>query len=286
MISPEQRAEIRRLYYAEHWKVGTIAAALGVHRDTVLSAIEAERFLVHLARPRASALDPYLPLVRDTLQQYPRLRATRLFEMLHDRGYKGSVVQLRRTVAKLRPAPKAEAYLRLTVMAGEQGQVDWGSFGAVDVGRSKRPLSCFVMVLSWSRAIHAAFMLDQTLESFLRGHVEAFTFFAGVPRTLLYDYVARHIIVVLCPNRLCGLSTVSRGPDSARVSTWAHNGSSESMMISPTERRLSCWSAITSGPTRPTGSVHPGLGKPWSSTWLGSPSAGTRVAAFCIASRC
>lgn len=31
MISPEQRAEIRRLYYAEHWRVGTIATTLGVH---------------------------------------------------------------------------------------------------------------------------------------------------------------------------------------------------------------------------------------------------------------
>jgi hypothetical protein len=27
MIEPEVRARIRRLYYAEHWKVGTIAVA-------------------------------------------------------------------------------------------------------------------------------------------------------------------------------------------------------------------------------------------------------------------
>src|SRR5579885_2572069 len=61
MISAEERAEIRRLFYAEHWKVGTIAAALGVHRDTVALAIEAERFLArHDARPRPSRLDPVL----------------------------------------------------------------------------------------------------------------------------------------------------------------------------------------------------------------------------------
>jgi transposase len=187
MISAEQRAEIRRLYYAEHWKVGTIAAALGVHRDTVLRAIEAERFLGYLARPRSSAVDPYLPFLRETLRQYPRLRATRLYEMLRARGYTASVVQLRRAVARERPAPQAEAYLRLTVMPGEQGQVDWGSFGAVEVGRAQRLLSCFVMVLSWSRALHAVFTLDQTLESFLRGHLEAFATFQGVPRVLLYD---------------------------------------------------------------------------------------------------
>jgi DNA-directed RNA polymerase specialized sigma24 family protein len=35
MLDPEKLATIRRLYYAEHWKIGTIAAELGVHRDTV-----------------------------------------------------------------------------------------------------------------------------------------------------------------------------------------------------------------------------------------------------------
>ena len=33
MIGLEQRTEMRRLYYAEHWTAGTIASALGVHRD-------------------------------------------------------------------------------------------------------------------------------------------------------------------------------------------------------------------------------------------------------------
>jgi transposase len=187
MITPEQRAEIRRLFYAEHWKVGTIATALGVHRDTVCTAIETERFVTHLARPRPSQLDPYLPLMRDTLQQYPRLRATRLYQMVRARGYVGSVVQLRRVVRRLRPVPKAEAYLRLTVLPGEQAQVDWGAFGNLEIGRMRRPLSCFVMVLSWSRAIDALFTLDQTLESFLRGHLHAFAYFSGVARTLLYD---------------------------------------------------------------------------------------------------
>ena len=44
MISPETRAQIRRYFYAEHWKIGTIASELGVHPDTVRNAIESERF--------------------------------------------------------------------------------------------------------------------------------------------------------------------------------------------------------------------------------------------------
>jgi len=184
MISAEQRAEIRRLFYAEHWKVGTIAEALGVHRDTVKLAIEVERFhCPGASHSRATKIDPYLPLVRETLEHYPKLRATRLHEMLRPRGYTGSIVQLRRAVRQLRPEPRAEAFLRLRTLPGEQAQADWGSFGKL----GERRLSCFVMVLSWSRAIHALFTLDQSMESFLGGHIGAFEFFGGVPRTILYD---------------------------------------------------------------------------------------------------
>jgi transposase len=186
VIAPEVRARIRRLFFAEHWKVGTIAAELGVHHDAVRGAIEAERFIRPGAVLRASMLDAYKPFVAETLEQHPRLRATRLFEMIRDRGYRGSVVQLRRHVATIRPTPR-EAFLRLVTLAGEQAQVDWGHFGTIRVGHAKRPLSCFVMVLSWSRAVFARFALDQTMESFMRGHVEAFAAFRGVPRTILYD---------------------------------------------------------------------------------------------------
>jgi transposase len=136
---------------------------------------------------RPSMLDPYKAFLAETLEQHPRLRATRLFEMARDRGYHGSVVQLRRHVARIRPAPRTEAYLRLHTLPGEQAQVDWGHFGTIRVGHAKRALSCFVMVLSWSRAMFARFALDQTLESFMRGHVEAFSALGGVPRSILYD---------------------------------------------------------------------------------------------------
>jgi transposase len=186
MIPAAQVVEIRRLFFAEHWRVGTIATHLGVHPDTVRRALETDRF----ARPavvRPSLVDPYRAFLQVTLQQYPRLRATRLFEMVQARGYPGSVVQLRRVVRTLRPVPAAEAYLRRTLLPGEEGQVDWGSFGTVTIGRATRRLSAFVLVLSWSRALHAVFTLDQTLESFLRGHVAAFDALGGVPRVLLLD---------------------------------------------------------------------------------------------------
>jgi transposase len=152
-----------------------------------MRAIEADRFVRPDALLRRSLLDPYRVFVTETLEQHPRLRATRLFEMIQGRGYQGSAVQLRRYVATVRPAPRSKAYLRLQTLPGEQAQVDWGHFGSIRIGHAKRTLSCFVMVLSWSRAMFARFALDQTLETFQRGHVEAFTALGGVPRSILYD---------------------------------------------------------------------------------------------------
>jgi len=86
LITPEQHAEIRRLYFGEHWKVGTIVAQLGVHPDTVRAAIALDTRVVRRGACRRSIRDPSLPFIRDTLAQYPRLRATRLYEMLRPRG--------------------------------------------------------------------------------------------------------------------------------------------------------------------------------------------------------
>jgi hypothetical protein len=56
--------------------------------------------------------------------------------MIRDRGYTGSITQLRRAVSALRPM-NCEPFLKLNT-SGEQAQVDWAHFGHVMVGRAKR----------------------------------------------------------------------------------------------------------------------------------------------------
>src|SRR3954451_14978096 len=107
--------------------------------------------------------------------------------MVRERGYRGSPSHFRHVVARHRPRPMAAAYLRLRSLPGEQAQVDWGHFGHLEIGRARRPLMAFVMVLSYSRQIFLRFFLDARMENFLRGHVAAFEAWQGVPRVLLYD---------------------------------------------------------------------------------------------------
>ena len=186
MLAAETVAEIRRLYYAEHWRVGTIASQLAVHPDAVRRTLHRDTAVKPSPSPRPRRIDPFLPWLSETLERYPRLSSTVLHRMLRERGFTGGVVQLRRVVRQLRPN-RQEAFVRLNSLPGEAAQVDWADFGLVRLGRAERRLSAFVMTLCYSRALYVEFFFDQTLGNFLRGHVRAFEHFAGVTRQVVTD---------------------------------------------------------------------------------------------------
>lgn len=186
-IDKELEAKILRYHFVEHWGVNTIAGQLGIHHSAV-DRVLSQAGLPKAERTRAASIvDPYHPMIIETLERFPRLTAARLYAMAQARGYTGGASQFRAHVAQLRPRKPSEAYLRLRTLPGEQAQVDWGHFGQVQIGRAKRPLMAFVMVLSFSRQIFLRFYLNQRMESFLRGHVGVFDAWGGVARVLLYD---------------------------------------------------------------------------------------------------
>jgi transposase len=186
-IPVELAARIERLYTVEHWRVGTIARQLHVHRDTVRRVLREHQVVPPGTPLRPSLVDPYRSFIRETLEQYPTLAASRLHDMVCERGYAGRASHFRHLVSTMRPRPPAEAYLRLRTLPGEQMQVDWGHFGHLQIGRAQRPLMGFVLVLSYSRRVFLRFCLNAQMDSFLRGHVEAFTAFGGLARTALFD---------------------------------------------------------------------------------------------------
>lgn len=184
--TPEQEADIRRLHHGEHWPVGTIATQLALHPDVVRRVLRLDD-----ARPpppqRARLVEPYADFIAATLKEYPRLRSTRLHDMMKPRGFSGAVRTLREYVATVRPKPKAEAFLRLETLPGEQAQVDWAHVGKLRVMGGERPLWLFVMVLAWSRAMWAEFVLDLSLQSLLRSLSRASLYFQGCTRNWLFD---------------------------------------------------------------------------------------------------
>ncbi|MEZ4297642.1 MAG: helix-turn-helix domain-containing protein [Polyangiaceae bacterium] len=140
MIAKEKEAEIQRLYHAEKWPIGTIATQLGVHHTTVQRVLQHAGVQAKVVAPRPSMADPFVPFIVEQLAKYPDLRASRLFEMVKERGYLGGPEHFRRIVGRHRPRKPAEAFLRLRTLPGEQAQVDWAHFGKLQVGRASRTL--------------------------------------------------------------------------------------------------------------------------------------------------
>ncbi|WP_437592326.1 IS21 family transposase [Sorangium sp. So ce1000] len=195
-IDEAKEADIRRLHFAEHWKVGTIATQLGLHHDTVervLGLGKGARSRPVVRDAEAAVSEVPLPLrgyeafVIETLTQYPRLRATRLYDMLVERGYEGSMRTVRRHVRRVRPAPKSEAFLRVEPLIAEQAQIDWAYVGKLRVAGGTRQLWAFVMVLSYSRAIWGELVLDLSASSLRRSLVRACRYFGGATRQWLFD---------------------------------------------------------------------------------------------------
>ena len=187
MIPRALEAEILRLHHVEQWPVGTIARQLRVHHSTVRRVLAQAGLSAALPVVRSAIIDPYRPFIAETLAHYPTLRASRLYQMVRERGYPGAPDHFRACIARLRPRSPAEAYLRLRTLPGEQAQVDWAHFGKLTIGRAVRPLMAFVMVLSYSRMLFLRFYLGAAMPQFIDGHVQAHTFFNGVARIVLYD---------------------------------------------------------------------------------------------------
>ena len=178
-ISPELQAQILRYYHVEKWRAGTIARQLA---STATPFASPWRVAGWLPTDRQAAPARSIPICRSSSRPC-RLSdpdSRRLYGMVYERGYRGHADHFRHMIARHRPRPKAEAYLRLRTFPANRPR----STGVISAPPDRpRPtaLMAFVMVLSSSRQIYLRFFLDARMESFLAGHVEAFEAWAGVP---------------------------------------------------------------------------------------------------------
>jgi transposase len=145
----------------------------------------AEHFSQRKNAERASKLDQFKPDILRMLEKHA-YSAVQIYQRLREMGYDGGYTIVKEYVRKARPR-RAEPFLKLAFAPGECAQVDWGSFGAVQVGATRRRLSFFVMVLCYSRMLYVEFTVSQTMEHFLACHQNAFDFFGGIPAKIMVD---------------------------------------------------------------------------------------------------
>lgn len=160
-------AEIRRLRQVEHCSLSEIARRTHMDRKTVRSALQGDILPERKARRvRLSKLDAYKDHIIDRLKEYPQLPATVLYEEIRPLGYTDKQRILWQYLAGIRQT-RRESFLRIETLPGAYAQVDWANCGTVQIGTAVRKISCFVMVLSYSRMLYLEFRLSQCLEDFI-----------------------------------------------------------------------------------------------------------------------
>ena len=144
--------------------------------------------------PIASAVAPHRRLVEDWRERGLEVQAI-WQKLVKDHHFSGSYAAVWRFIDRLEPHVP-EATVRIEVQPGEEAQVDFGYVGKLldlATGQLRRGWA-FVMTLSWSRHQYVEFVFDQTVETWLRLHRNAFAYFQGVPRRVVLDNLKAAII--------------------------------------------------------------------------------------------
>ena len=165
-----------------------IARRLGLNRRTVARLAQSEEPPRYRRAAAGSKLDPFEPVLRRLLTEWPQIRAPRATELLREEyGYEGSVDLVKRRLRELRP-PAVRPAQRTGYRPGQVLQLDWAEMPTrpLVAGRERR-VYALVASLPYSGAQTAFFGFEMTLEAFLEGHVRAFEWLGGVPRECVYD---------------------------------------------------------------------------------------------------
>jgi transposase len=196
MIDYETFCKIRDYRQQQGLKAEQIARELGLDGRTVARWIDEPRYRPKQSTRRASKLDPHKAQISQWLESH-HYSAQQIFQRLQEEGFDGGYTIVKEHVRKIRPR-RPPAFLTLSFAPGECAQVDWGAYGSVAVGETRRKLSFFVMVLCYSRMAYVEFTLSQKMEQFLACHQHAFEFFGNrVPEKIMVDNLKSAVLMRL-----------------------------------------------------------------------------------------
>src|SRR5258708_8925346 len=197
MLALEERFMIREMY-RKGISISEIARRTRRDRKTIRQIVNAPDLAP--AKPsrqvKVCKIDPYAPYLEQRMCE-GILSARKLYGEILAKGYPGKESKVREFVHERRPEKEPLGSVRFETAPGEQGQVDWGSFGFITHQGHTYRLYAFVMTLGWSRASYFRFTICSDTTSFIRCHLHAFAYLGGVPRRLLYDNLKT---LLLCPD--------------------------------------------------------------------------------------
>jgi transposase len=187
MINVDDWAEIRRLFFAEHLGVKTIARQLGVARNTVRTAVRSAEPPNYQRKAKGSLVDAVEPEICRLLKDCPTMPATVIAERI-DRPH--GITVLRDRVAELRPLFRPPDPCQRTFYApGELVQFDlWQPATAIPLGFDQLDkLWVVTSVSGYSRFMAAWMVPTRAAHDVLSGMLHCFEQIGAIPRTAVWD---------------------------------------------------------------------------------------------------
>ena len=189
----ELYVRVRRACMVEGMSTREAARVFGLHRDTVRKMLEysVPPGYRRQSPPRRPKLDPYRGVIDRILEEDRRLprkqrhTAKRIYDRLRaEHGFGGKYTIVKDYVRERRLRTR-EMYVPLSHPPGD-AQCDFGQAKAV-IGGVEQTIHYFVLDLPHSDACFVKAYPAETTEAFCDGHVSAFSFLGGVPRSIVYD---------------------------------------------------------------------------------------------------
>jgi transposase len=165
-----------------------IAEMLGIGRMRISRILSKSENLCKPIR-HPGLLDSYHQLIAEWFKQYPKLKATQIYDRIKPYGYRGSYPSVVLYTKEFR-RKKKKAYHALNFLPGEEAQVDWFFFNHDSVGK----VAGFLYVLSYSRYAWGMFYPKTSFEFFLSGHQECFKHLNGIAHAHRYDNLKSVVI--------------------------------------------------------------------------------------------
>ena len=193
MFAVEVYAAVRQFVFSDGNSRREAARVFGLSRETVskmcrFSLPPGYTRVKPIAKPKLGPLVPVIDAILAADVTAPvkqRHTAKRIFERLRDEhGYGGGYTVVKDYV-RLSRARGRETFVPLSHPPGH-AQVDFGEAVGV-IGGVRQNIHFFCLDLPQSDACFVKAYPRETTEAFLDGHVAAFGFFGGVPRSILYD---------------------------------------------------------------------------------------------------
>jgi len=188
MLRMEKWMDIKMLKQEGH-SIRKICELTGYSRNTVRKILREKAPQAFNQPERKSLLDQFKPYIEQRYQQCA-LSCVRLLDEIRSMGYGGRIDTLRRFVRTLKPATRARQKMtvRFETPPGKQSQADWSYCGRFADSKGKLiSIYCFVIILSYSRAMYVEFTTSMKLPILIGCHLRAFGYFNGWTETILYD---------------------------------------------------------------------------------------------------